>query len=228
MRAAAVNRARSAIIAPRRRHESTAARSPSSGLAAELAAAPAPDGRVVREVAGSPRAASRSHPREARDDCHPSAESVCALDYPAACAGVRALGSQVSSRLAPPSSCGKSFLATSGRGHGGSHASRRVLAMVTTIGMGGGHGGPSAVDTRTRGRRSDRAWKPSEVGKAYASTFPRSKSAVAPDAESWLGAAPITCSPADPARPHAAPVRRADQGSPADPAVQRADHCGAA
>ena len=48
MRAAAVNRARSAIIAPRRRHESTAARSPLSGLAAELAAAPAPDGRVVR------------------------------------------------------------------------------------------------------------------------------------------------------------------------------------
>jgi hypothetical protein len=42
MRAAAVNRARSAIIAPRRRHESTAARSPLSGLAAELAAAPAP------------------------------------------------------------------------------------------------------------------------------------------------------------------------------------------
>jgi len=40
MRAAAVNRARSAIIAPRRRHESTAARSPLSGLAAELAAAP--------------------------------------------------------------------------------------------------------------------------------------------------------------------------------------------
>jgi hypothetical protein len=48
MRAAAVNRARSAIIAPRRRHESTAARSPLSGLAAELAAAPAPDSRVVR------------------------------------------------------------------------------------------------------------------------------------------------------------------------------------
>ena len=48
MRAAAVNRARSAIIAPRRRHESTAARSPLSGLAAELSAAPAPDGRVVR------------------------------------------------------------------------------------------------------------------------------------------------------------------------------------
>src|SRR4030095_7314876 len=48
MRAAAVNRARSAIIAPRSRHEYTAARSPLSGLAAELAAAPAPDGHVVR------------------------------------------------------------------------------------------------------------------------------------------------------------------------------------
>ena len=53
MRAAAVNRVRSAIIAPRRRHESRAARSPLSGLAAELAAAPAPDGRVVRPASSS-------------------------------------------------------------------------------------------------------------------------------------------------------------------------------
>jgi hypothetical protein len=38
-------------------------------------------------------------------------------------------------------------------------------------------------------------------------------------------AAPIPCSPGDPACPRAAPVRRAAQGSPADPAVRRAARC---
>jgi hypothetical protein len=42
------------------------------------------------------------------------------------------------------------------------------------------------------------------------------------------GSAPVTYSPADPARPRAAPVRRAALDSPADPAVRRAAHCGGA